>query len=35
MKWEQLAKLGRELPEVEGGIWYRAEGDKLPAKRSR
>jgi len=23
MKWEQLSKLGRELPEVEEGIWYR------------
>lgn len=23
MNWEQLVKLGRELPEVEEGIWYR------------
>ena len=23
MKWEQLCKLGRELPEVDEGIWYR------------
>jgi hypothetical protein len=23
MKWEQLVKLGRELPEVEEGIWFR------------
>ncbi|MGV3625881.1 MAG: MmcQ/YjbR family DNA-binding protein [Archangium sp.] len=23
MKWAQLVKLGRELPEVTDGIWYR------------
>ena len=23
MKWEQVAKLGLELPEVTEGIWYR------------
>jgi hypothetical protein len=23
MTWEQLCKLGRELPEVTEGIWYR------------
>ena len=23
MKWEQLSRLGRELPEVTEGIWYR------------
>jgi hypothetical protein len=23
MNWEQLVKLGRELPEVEEGSWYR------------
>ena len=23
MKWEQLCKLGRELPEVDEWIWYR------------
>jgi len=23
MKWEKLCELGRELPEVEEGIWYR------------
>ncbi|PZR05238.1 MAG: hypothetical protein DI536_32895 [Archangium gephyra] len=23
MKWPQLVKLGRELPEVSEGIWYR------------
>ena len=32
MKWEQLVKLGRELPEVEEGIWFRTPTLKVRGK---
>jgi hypothetical protein len=32
MKWEQLVKIGRELPEVEEGIWYRTPALKVRGK---
>lgn len=32
MTWEQLAKLGRELPEVEEGIWFRTPALKVRGK---
>jgi hypothetical protein len=32
MKWEQLVKLGRELPEVEEGIWFRTPALKVRGK---
>jgi hypothetical protein len=32
MKWEQLVKLGCELPEVEEGIWFRTPALKVRGK---
>jgi hypothetical protein len=32
MKWEQLVKIGRELPEVEEGTWYRTPALKVRGK---
>jgi hypothetical protein len=32
VKWEQLAKIGLELPEVEEGIWYRTPALKVRGK---
>jgi len=32
MKWEQLVKLGLELPEVEEGIWFRTPALKVRGK---
>src|SRR5688572_17741272 len=32
MNWEQLCKLGLELPEVEEGIWFRTPALKVRGK---
>ncbi len=32
MKWEQLVKIGCELPEVEEGIWFRTPALKVRGK---
>ncbi len=32
MTWEQLVKLGLQLPEVEEGIWYRTPALKVRGK---
>jgi hypothetical protein len=32
MKWDQLCKLARELPEVEEGIWFRTPALKVRGK---
>lgn len=32
MKWEKLSELGRELPEVVEGIWYRTPALKVRGK---
>lgn len=32
MKWEQLCKIGCELPEVEEGIWFRTPALKVRGK---
>jgi len=32
MKWEQLVKIGRGLPEVEEGIWFRTPALKVRGK---
>jgi len=32
MKWEQVSRLGRQLPEVEEGIWFRTPALKVRGK---
>lgn len=32
MKWEQVVKLGKELPEVVEGVWYRTPALKVRGK---